>query len=413
MKRFLSILLAAAMLLALSACGGETADVSSVEEEKELFFYHDEEGKITATEENTTMLGRTVKTVFRHYDKETKVTEKRADVLCFNWPASGFEVTFVGTGLKVELCSKPANNANVGSHVFLYVIIDGQDDPDTCQIIELTQSVGWYKICEGLPAGKHTAKLIRKNANDMQGGSLTGVDAYRVLGDNGYLTNPPKLKARKIEAFGDSITCGDELFENADGTNSNDAWRTYAAYVARQMDAELNVIAISGNGLICSLFGTPLYEIPDRFAWTDEYNFGKDEWDYSKYQAGVVLINLGTNDCAGVPKNYSYEQFEQAYVDFCTRIKTAYPDCIIIAMLGMMSGRQQVWPSIENAAKRINETYGDGTMFTLWLEIPGISDKPVQHPNGKGAHPSIEAQELAGEKVIEIIEANTDWKRKG
>jgi len=419
MKRLLALLLTASTLLScllLASCQGQketaSSEVASAESEEEKFFYPDEEGKITATEENTTMLGRTVKSVFRYYDKETKVTEKRSDVLCFNWPASGFEVTFVGTGLEIELCSRPGRQEDVSTHVFLYVIIDGQDDPDTCRIIELNQSVGWYTVCEGLESGTHTAKLIRKNANDVSGNSQTGVDAYRVLGENGYLTNPPKLKARKIEAFGDSITCGDELFENENGKNSNDGWRTYAAYVARQMDAELNVIAISGNGLICSLFGTKLYEVPDRFKWTDEYNGGSEEWDYSKYQAGVVLINLGTNDCAGVPNNFSYEQFEQAYVDFCTRIKQAYPDCIIIAMLGMMSGRGKVWPSIENAAKRINETYGEGTMFTLWLEIEGISDSPVQHPTSTGAHPSIAAQELAGEKVIEIIEANTDWKRK-
>ncbi len=413
MKRILGLLLAvmtALSCLAMPSCtgNGEGGTSSAVEEEKELFFYHDEEGKITATEENTTMLGRTVKTVFRSYDAATEVTHKRSDVLCFNWPASGFEVTFVGTGLDVELCSRPAKEKEEGKHVFVYVIIDGQDDPDTCPVIELDQPVGWYNLCKDLEPGTHTVKVIRKNANDMGGGSLTGVDAYRVLGDNGYMTNPPKLKERKIEAFGDSITCGDELFQNSDGKTSNDGWRTYAAHVAREMDAELNVIAISGNGLICSLFGTKLYEIPDRFKWTDEYNDGKDEWDHSKYQAGVVLINLGTNDCAGVPKNFTYEQFEQAYVDFCTEIKTAYPDCIIIGMLGMMSGRGQVWPSIENAAKRINETYGEGTMFTLWLEMEGISDSPVPG----GAHPSIEAQKLAGEKVIEIIEANTDWKRK-
>lgn len=412
MKRFLSILLSATMLLGcltMPSCdfAGHTGDTSSVVEEEEKFFYHDEEGKITATTENTTMLGRTVSTIFRSYDPETEITEKRTDVLCFNWPASGFEVTFVGTGLEVELCSKPGCQESTGSHVFLYVIIDGQDDPDTCSVLELDQSIGWYTVCEGLEYGTHTAKLIRKNANDMGGGSLTGVDAYRVQGENGYMTNPPKLRERKIEVFGDSITCGDELFDNGDGTTSSDGWRTYAAHVAREMDAELNVIAISGNGLICSLFGSKLYEIPDRFKWTDEYNGGKDEWDYSQYQAGVVLINLGTNDCTGVPNNYSYEQFEQAYVDFCTEIKTAYPDCIIIAMLGMMGGRGKVWPSIEKAAKRINDTYGEGTMFTLWLEIEGISDSPVQG----GSHPSIEAQKLAGEKVIEIIEANTDWKR--
>ena len=408
MKKIFSALLAAATVFmscaALSSCDTAGGGTESKEEIKN--FYHNEEGFITATEENTTMLGRTFSSVFRVYDAETETTEKREDVLMFNWPASGFEVTFVGTGLEVELCSRPGRTDNAAQHIFLYVIIDGKDDPDECEIIELDASVKWYTVCQGLEEGTHTAKLIRKNANDMTGQSLTGVASYRVLGDNGYMTNPPKLSERKIEAFGDSITCGDELFDNGDGTTSNDAWRTYAAYTARAFDAELNVIAISGNGLICSLFGTKLYEIPDRFPNTDEYNGGNEKWDYSKYQAGVVLINLGTNDTAGVPNNFSFQEFEDAYVEFVTEIKTAYPDCIVIAMLGMMDGRGKMWPSIENAAARINEKYGE-CMYTLWLEIEGISDSPVEG----GAHPSIAAQELAGEKVIEIIEAHTDWKR--
>lgn len=410
MKRIISTLLALTMLVsctALTSCNAKkTDDVSSEEPFVEKFFYHDENGIISATEENTTMLGRTVKTIYRYYNDETKVTTKREDVLCFNWPASGFEVTFIGTGLEIELCSKPGRATNENEHVFMYVIIDGKDDPDECEIIELDGSIKWYTVCEGLEYGTHTAKLIRKNANDVNGGSLTGVASYKVQGENAYMTNPPRLSERKIEAFGDSITCGDELFKHTDGSTTSDGWRTYAAYTARAFDAELNVIAISGNGLICCLFGTKLYEIPDRFQKIDEYNGGNKQWDHSKYQAGVVLINLGTNDCAGVPNNFSYEQFEQRYVDFVKEIKTAYPDCIVIAMLGMMDGRQKVWPSIENAAKRINQEYGE-CMYTLWLEIPGISDSPVEN----GAHPSIAAQELAGEKVIELIEAHTDWKR--
>ena len=121
-----------------------------------------------------------------------------------------------------------------------------------------------------------------------------------------------------------------------------------------------------------------------------------------------MLINLGTNDCAGVPNNFSYEQFEQAYVDFCTRIKTAYPNATIVALLGMMSGRGKVWPSVENAAKRINKEYGEGTMYTLWLEVEGISDSPVTG----GAHPSIAAQEKAGEMILDLLEQNTQYKRK-
>ena len=410
-KRIICFAIAALLLLSVAGCNNADengGDTSSEEVEEEKLFYPDENGQIVATLENTRLLGRGGTSVFRKYDKDTDVTTRYYDVPQFNWPASGFEVTFVGTGLDVQLASANGNLKDASSHAFMYVIIDGQDDPDKCEILELNEIAGWYTVAEGLEAGAHTAKLIRKNSNDANGASQTGVIAYKVLGDNGYMTNPPKLKAVKVEAFGDSITCGDELFDHGGGKTTSDGWRTYAAYVARQLDAELNVIAISGNGLICSLFGSKLFEIPDQFDYVDKFHFSNNKWDFSQYQANVVLINLGTNDCAGVPNNFTYEQFEDAYVDFCTRIKTAYPDCVIVALLGMMDGRGKVWPSIENAAARINKQYGDGTMYTLWLEVAGISDSPVDG----GAHPSIAAQEKAGEMILDLLEQNTQYKRK-
>ena len=408
-KRILCLTVAALLLLSAAGCANTGTDgVSSEEVEEGKFFYHDENGQIVATLENTRLLGRGGTSVFRKYDSETEITTRYYDVPQFNWPASGFEVTFVGTGLEVQLASANGNKKDESSHAFLYVIIDGQDDPDKCEILELKEIAGWYTVAKDLTPGTHTAKLIRTNSNDADGASQTGVIAYKVLGENGYMTNPPKLKNIRVEAFGDSITCGDELFRHSDGSTTSDGWRTYAAYVARQLDAELNVVAISGNGLICSLFGTELFEIPDQFDYVDKFHFSNDKWDFSQYQANIVLINLGTNDCAGVPNNFTYEQFEDAYVDFCTRIKTAYPDCVIVALLGMMDGRGKVWPSIENAAARINKQYGSGTMYTLWLEVAGISDSPVQG----GAHPSIAAQEKAGEMILDLLEANTEFRRK-
>lgn len=405
MKRVLSAMLALTMsvgvLLNLSAC--HTAA-----------YKEDKEGIILANEGNTHMLGRSYTATFRKLDGadsngDGKKLVKYEDVMYFNWPASGFEISFNGTGLKAQILTGALDE---GNHVYVYALVDGDEEPDPSKAIELNLCDGWYTLCENLEEGEHTVKVVRRDSMGTGGDRATAIRAYDVLGGN-TMNEAPEASAYKIEAFGDSITCGDELWLNGyseDGSRQSaaDGWQTYAAYVARQFDAELNVISISGNGLICSLMGSKFLEIPDRFHNTDEFNLkGKDDWDFSKYQAGLVLINLGTNDCTGVPNNYSYEEFEQAYVDFCTDIKTAYPDCRIVAMLGMMGGRGKVWPSIENAAKRINDTYGEGTMYTLWLEQEGISDSPVQG----GGHPSAEAQAKAGEIISELVEKELGWTR--
>lgn len=377
--------------------------------------YVEKNGIILANEGNTKMLGRTYISNFKKLDSQdldgdgTKLV-KYEDAMFFNWPASGFEISFNGTGLKAQILSEAAPYDD-GGIVVLYAMVDGKEEPSEAKIIELDKCDGWYTLCEGLENGEHTVKVVRRDSNDTGGNRGTAVYAYDVLGGNS-MNEAPAAKQYKIEAYGDSITCGDELWlfnidEEGKRNSAADGWQTYAAYTARQFDADLNVISISGNGLICSLMGGKFLELPDRFLNTDEFNTAKkNDWDHSKYQADLVLINLGTNDCAGVPNNYSYEEFEQAYVDFVTNIKSKYPDAKIIALLGMMSGREKVWPSIENAASRINQQFGE-CMYTLWLELPGISDSPVEG----GGHPSIEAQAKAGEYVCELVEEKLGWER--
>jgi len=406
MKRIISMLLAAA-LCALAVPALSSCNTAAYKEDKD--------GIILATEGNARMLGRGYCGLFKKLDNEDqdgdgKKLVKFEDVYHFNWPASGFEFSFNGTGIKAQILSGAGSSDE--NHVMIYALIDGDDEPDNSKMIELNRVNGWYTLCEGLENGTHTVKIIRRDSMDTNGNRDTALRAFDVLGGN-TMNEAPAARKYKVEAFGDSITCGDELYlkgfeESGQRISDADGWQTYEAYVARQFDADLNVESISGNGLICSLMGGKFLEIPDRFYNTDEFNSKqKNDWDFSKYQSDLVLINLGTNDCAGVPDNYSYEEFEQAYVDFCTNIKTAYPNCHIVALLGMMGGRGKVWPSIEAAAKRINEKYGEGTMYTLWLELPGISDSPVEG----GGHPSAEAQALAGEAICKLVEENLGWTR--
>lgn len=381
--------------------------------------YREKGGIILANEGNTKMLGRTYVANFKKLDSQdldgdgTKMV-KHEEVMFFNWPASGFEISFNGTGIKAQILSEAAPYDDEGP-VVVYAMVDGKEEPTEAKAIELNQIDGWYTLCEGLEKGEHTVKVVRRDSNSVPDGKrATAIRAYDVLGGNS-MNEKPAARKYKIEAYGDSITCGDELWLlgfNEDGTRRSmaDGWQTYAAYTSRQFNADLNVISISGNGLICCLMGFKLYELPDRFYNTDEFNTAKkNDWDHSKYQADLVLINLGTNDRGGVPSNFTYQEYEDAYVDFCTNIKTAYPNCHIIGIMGMMGldGEGKMFPAIENAAKRINDKFGEGTMYTLNLEVEGIRDDPVEG----GGHPSIEAQAKAGEYVCKLVEEKLGWER--
>lgn len=401
-KRILSVLMATATVAA-------SAVLFTACEPAEVTFVEGEGGTIQATTENTTMLGRTYQEVYRKYISETKETLKVSDVLYFNWACSGFQVTFEGTGLKAQIVTNNSLTEDSNPPA-VYVIVDGKEDLEECKFISINEYTGWYTLCEGLEPGRHTVKVVRRDANSVpDGANTTGVANYEVIDGNTMYT-PPALRERKIEAWGDSITCGDGLYDLGNGNSCSDGWQTYAAFTARALDAELNVVSISGNGLICCLFGSKLFELPPRFTRIDEFSAKGTaktaEWDFSQYQADVVLINLGTNDSAGVPSNFTYQEFEDEYVRWALEIKEAYPNCIIIGMLGMMNedGVQKLYPSIENAAKRVNEQLGSEVFIPMWLG--GVSDAKA-YDNG---HPGVESHKACSELIVAKIKEVKGWE---
>lgn len=408
MKRFISTLVAASMLLVL----GSTQLTGCQEKQpEEKTFPMGEDGTLQATTENTKMLGRTYTSTFR-YKPEGEDVQKIEGVQFFNWTVAGFEVTFEGTGLEAQLVSGTGDTED--NHVFLYVLVDGDDEPAPEKLLELDGEAKWYTLCEGLEAGRHTVKVVRRDEIDTTGKKTSGIAAYRVLGGD-KLLEPPAQAERKIEAFGDSITAGMGI-KDANGKEAGDGYQTYAAYAARKFGADLNVTAISGNGLISSMFGGPLYNIPERFAWTDEFNGGsngKVKWDYSKYQPDVVIINLGTNDVAGIGteedkeagrKNFTHQDFVDEYVRWALEIREVYPNCKILGTLGAMAyNRMNLFPDIEEAAKQVNEQLGEEVFYTLWLE--------EERGEGmiEGGHPSAAAHAIYGEAVVNKITEMTGW----
>lgn len=292
----------------------------------------------------------------------------------------------------------------------LSIFLDGKDEPEELhKVVKLDKKEGWYTLAEGLEEGYHTITVRKRNRSyyGILAGVAAGVSKIKVT--DGKLAEPPAAKELKIEVIGDSISCGDGIYANKQdfGGTQGDGWSTYAAYAARKLNADLNTIAISGNGLISSLFGDSLLDLPDQYPYVDRQIYSEDrkavEWDFSKYVADVVIINLGTNDRAGVGegKKFSEQDFEDAYVEFIDYIKDKYPDVKIIATLGAMGSELQ--HLIENAVERANEAHGEEFVYTSWL-VPDPSDGK----SGDNAHPSLKAHQRYGEQMYEKIKEILD-----
>lgn len=350
-----------------------------------------------------------IKPLGRTYTENYKLFSKEGNIygLFFDWTASGFSFRFKGTKASAEILT----NRFDGNSMFAYVSVDGKDAPDDCKFIEIKDNeFAAYTLCDGLEYGEHTVSLRRASCMCRGSGAddprtMAGKLALISLDTDGELLSRPEDKAIKLEFIGDSITCGDNINKLPDGRVIEDGIRTYAAYTARALDADYNVMSISGNGVIVSVLGFPIFELPKRYPYVNDLGGRKEEWDFSKYQSDIIVINLGTNDRAGVPSKFSYDEFingcdrafdENSAVSHHTGMKdilrTAHKGCPrakILWLFGAMG--EGLTDAIKQGIREFNEECGEEIAFFLLLKNSDDIENGKAYDN---CHPSENASKV-------------------
>src|SRR5580658_9785103 len=145
----------------------------------------------------------------------------------------------------------------------------------------------------------------------------------------------PALPDRKIEFIGNSITCG---FGNdnsgipcgkGEWFDQSNAWLSYAPLTARALKAQWYLTAVSGIGLIHSCCKMAI-TMPEVFNRMDPRG-NQGNWDFSRYQPGVVTVCLGQND--GIQDSVA---FCSAYLVFVGRLRHVYPGARIVLLTSPM-----------------------------------------------------------------------------
>ncbi len=393
--------------------------------------------------QNVRRLGRTYTAAYtmQSGDKETL-----DNVLYFNWSSSGFEIAFEGTGISVDLLNHRYGNKDDSGNtldgtMYFYAFLDGSTDVNEAKLIKVANvERGTYVLAEGLEDGYHTVEVRRASRNvygnffDSRGlAGKAALASVKIEGSDPKLLHEPVARQRKLEFIGDSITCGDAIANYHGNANGNeDALRTYAAYTARNLNADWNVMSISGNGCIGSVLGGPLLDLPDQYLYTDAMGNGKVEWDFSQYQPDVVIVNLGTNDRACVDINkvvpdgevatgkFTVEEFMNGVTrpfnagdasthhtgvkDFLNMIHENNPNAKIVWLCGAMG--DELNPYIEQAINEWNEAEGETIAYFLGLP----NDSTLS--NGQGydnSHPSEVAARVYAKALTEKIEEIMGW----
>jgi lysophospholipase L1-like esterase len=166
-----------------------------------------------------------------------------------------------------------------------------------------------------LRSGNHTLRVSYRAV----AGSYTGDAVFGGLVlDSGATTFTPSTAASLVEFVGDSITVGQ--------LSSQISLTSYAWLSAEADHAEHTQIAQGGACLTTTADGCVGL---DRAFLNTGSTAGSPPWNFSRYTAKVVVINLGTND---VGHGVSTVAFQANYTAFLRTVRSKYPAATILAM---------------------------------------------------------------------------------
>lgn len=227
-----------------------------------------------------------------------------------------------------------------------------------------------------LPSGTHTLRVAyRQDAGSYHGdGVFQGVTL-----DSGAHTVAPSVPSRIIEFVGDSITAGYR--------SSKEALTAYGWLTAEKLGAAHTEIA---RPSVCLSPSSGCIGMRDRYFKTG-VDTSTPDWDFSRYQAGDVVINLGTND---VGHGVSGSQFQAAYTTLLARIRAKYPNATLYAMETF----HKLYVNETKAAVAARIKAGDGKVRFIdtegWITASDTAD---------GTHPTDGGHQKIAARLAQII----------
>ena len=388
--KMLSLLSAAALsAVVFTGCGKAGADSSAENTETEVSYDMNVETAYKANYDNIKPLGRT-------YFNEDK--------LYCALSGTGAEFSFTGTKCTVSITGDSTalvpsdNQARVGIYVNGERVIDDMID-------NLQES---YDVFSSETAQDVTFSIVKLSESPMSTFSISDITVM------GTPIKPTADKDLLIEFVGDSITCGygaDDPDQNHNfSTKTEDVTKAYAYKTAQALNADYSMVSFSGYGIISgytnndqkvSAQTVPQYYTKLGYCWSAKPSFdpAKLDWDFSKRQPDLIVVNLGTNDDSYTKDDPAkQDEYSAAYAEFLKTIRANNPDARILCVLGIMGDR--LFPSVQKAVDNYSAETGDTNISAMKFDVQDPAD-------GYSAdwHPSITTHDKASEKLVNEIKS--------
>ena len=343
------------------------------------------------------------------YVKPLGRTEYLKDTLWMALSGTGAEFSFTGTKAVITMQADTAIMGDRNSQARVAIFVN-----DECVVDDMIDNMAEiYTVFESETEQECTVRVVKLSeaANSTVG--IKNIEV-RSRGD----IKPTQNKTHLIEFIGDSITCGygveDEVKENHFSTKTENVMKAYAYKTAEALDADYSMVSYSGHGIISGYTGTgdkvetqlvpPYYQ---KFGFSYASYMGQNaidvEWDFTKRQPDLIVINLGTNDDSYTGSDTAkQEEYVTGYVAFLKEIRQLNPDATILCTLGIMGDR--LYPCVEKAVADYQAEAGDEKVHSLKFDVQLPAD-------GYAAdwHPTEATHNKAAEKLTTKIKEIMGW----
>ncbi|HEV7992181.1 MAG TPA: GDSL-type esterase/lipase family protein [Gemmatimonadaceae bacterium] len=336
-------------------------------------------------------------------DARVRVMGRRiADGGAVAFGASGvtFFIKFRGTSLDVELERASNDTAN---HDWFTVVVDG-GEPSRFRTQPRTRQ---YSLARGLPLGEHTIALSKATEGQNGHDRLVAIHADELL-------QADPLPARRIEYIGNSITAGygadPRPVACKQGTwyDATHAWLAYGPRVARRVNAQWMLSAISGIGMVRN-WNSPGPVMPNVYHGVFmEYADSATHWDFRQYTPDLVVVALGTNDFSDgdgkTPRAaLDGEKFVRDYTQFVAGMRSRYPAARMLLLTS---------PMLDSAK---NETLA-GYLQRVIVARAAAGDTVItrfafkgRYTSGCDGHPDLAEQLRMADELEPEVRARMGW----
>lgn len=331
------------------------------------------------------------------------------DALWLVHSGTGMEFTFTGTNATIKI--KPDSSFMTRSNqARVAIYVNGERIVD--DMVDKMEKV--YTVFESDTPEECTVRVVKLSEAAYSTFGISAIDAT-CIGDIKPTAGSDKL----IEFIGDSITCGygvdDEDANHHFSTTTEDATKAYAYKTAENLGVDYSLVSLSGYGIISGYSGdgnkVPEQALPQYYSkmgnsggtFMGSFIPQETDWDFTKRQPDVVVINLGTNDYSYTQNDAAKkEEYTVAYVDFLKQVREKNTDATILCTLGIMGA--ELYPCIEDAAARYTAETGDTNIHTMKFDTQSMSD-------GIAAdwHPTEKTHTKAAEKLTTKIKEIMGW----